>query len=44
MDRNREQIRGSGTGATETGHFRSAASDFVRQFETFAHENSTGTR
>ena len=44
MGRNRKQVRGSGTGATETGSFRSAASDFVRQFETFAHENSTGTR
>lgn len=40
VDGNRKQIEGSGTGATETGSFRSAASDFVRRLETFAQESS----
>ena len=40
VDGNRKQIAGSGTGATETGSFRSAASDFVRRLETFARESS----
>ena len=41
VDGNRKQIQGSGTGATETGSFRSAASDFVRRLETFAQESSS---
>ena len=40
VDGNRKRIEGSGTGATETGSFRSAASDFVRRLETFAQESS----
>ena len=40
VDGNRKQIEGSGTGATETGSFRSAASDFARRLETFTHESS----
>ena len=41
MDGNRKRIKGSGTGATETGSFRSAASDFVRRLETFARESGS---
>ena len=44
VDGNRKQIQGSGTGATETGSFRSAASDFVRKLEVFAQEQSSGSR
>lgn len=44
VDGHRKQIEGSGAGATETGSFRSAASDFVRRLETFAEESSRGTR
>ena len=44
VDGNRKQIQGSGTGATETGSFRSAATDFVRRLETFAQEQSGGSR
>lgn len=43
VDGNRKQIEGSGTGATETGSFRSAASDFVRRLKAFAQE-SRGSR
>ena len=43
VDGNRKQIQGSGTGATETGSFRSAASDFVRRLETFAQERNGGS-
>lgn len=41
---NRKQIEGSGTGATETGSFRSAASDFVRRLKAFARESRRGSR
>ncbi|MXW70401.1 MAG: hypothetical protein F4Z74_02980 [Acidobacteria bacterium] len=44
VDENRKQIQGSGTGATETGSFRSAATDFVRRLEAFAHEQSSEPR
>ena len=44
VDGNRKQIRGSGTGATETGSFRSAATDFVRRLEAFAQEQGGGSR
>ena len=44
VDGNRKQLQGSGTGATETGSFRSAATDFVRRLEAFAHEQSSGPR
>ena len=44
VDGNRKQIEGSGTGATETGSFRSAASDFVRRLESFARESYRGSR
>jgi hypothetical protein len=44
VDGKRKQVKGSGTGATEVGSFRSAATDFVRQLETFAEESYTGFR
>ncbi|MXX86254.1 MAG: hypothetical protein F4Y71_07355 [Acidobacteria bacterium] len=44
VDGNRKQIQGSGTGATETGSFRSAATDFVRRLEAFAQERTGGPR
>ena len=44
VDGNRKQLQGSGTGATETGSFRSAASDFVRKLGTFAQEQNGGSR
>jgi len=44
VDGNRKQIQGSGTGATETGSFRSAAADFVRRLEAFAQEQGGGPR
>lgn len=44
VDGNRKQIQGSGTGATETGSFRSAATDFVRRLEAFAQERNGGSR
>ena len=43
-DGHRKQINGSGTGATEAGSFREAATDFVRKVETFAEESYTGSR
>ena len=44
VDGKRKQVKGSGAGATEVGSFRSAATDFVRQLETFAEESYTGFR
>ena len=44
VDGNRKRIQGSGTGATETGSFRSAATDFVRRLEAFAQERNGGPR
>ncbi len=44
VDGKRKQVKGSGAGATEVGSFRSAATDFVRQLETFAEESYTGSR
>lgn len=44
VDGNRKQIQGSGTGATETGSFRSAATDFVRRLGAFAREQNGGSR
>ena len=44
VDGKRKQVKGSGTGATEVGSFRSAATDFVRQLETFAEESYTESR
>ena len=41
VDGNRKQIECTGTAATETGSFRSAASDFARRLETFAEESSS---
>jgi len=41
---NRKHIQGSGTGATETGSFRAAATDFVRRLEAFAQERNGGPR
>lgn len=44
VDGHRKRINGSGAGATETGSFREAATDFVRKVETFAEESYTGSR
>ena len=44
VDGNRKQIQGSGTGATETGSFRAAATDFVRRLEAFAQQQDGGSR
>ena len=44
VDGKRKQVKGSGTGATEVGSFRSAATDFVRQLKTFAEESYTESR
>lgn len=44
VDGNRKQIQGSGTGVTETGSFRSAATDFVRRLGAFAREQTGGSR
>ena len=44
VDGNRKHLQGSGTGATETGSFRSAATDFVRRLGAFAQEQTGGPR
>ena len=44
VDGNRKHLQASGTGATETGSFRSAATDFVRRLEAFAQESGGGSR
>ena len=44
VDGSRKHLQGSGTGATETGSFRSAATDFVRRLEAFAQERNGGSR
>ena len=44
VDGSRKHLQGSGTGATETGSFRSAATDFVLRLEAFAQQQSGGSR
>ena len=44
VDGSRKHLQGSGTGATETGSYRSAATDFVRRLEAFAQEQNAGPR
>ena len=44
VDGNRKHLQASGAGATETGSFRSAATDFVRRLEAFARESGGGSR
>lgn len=44
VDGNRKHLQASGTATTETGSFRSAATDFVRRLEAFAQESGGGSR
>ena len=39
VDGKRKQVKGSGTGATESGSLKDAAADFVRQLEELAQES-----